>query len=228
MPLESNGLPGVSSARTATYRRVFKSGPERFVASSYVIDGTKSRDAGNTGDLDVLRAGKLLGKITSGGKYAPSIFGVTTVAYADGDLTITAAAATITEIIRRVGATGTVNLVGPATANGVVVKTAVAYTGSSATTLVVPDLNVNAISGSFLVPNDGSENPILFVPDGYGLKVTDEFGSSQDTPIGEYPIEGDIDSSQLVDWPSDTSLQSWIVARLNDVPGARFNFDHIR
>src|SRR3972149_11095699 len=95
------GAPGVQSVRTATPRKVLLSGDgAMYFPSSKVILGANARDPLNTGDLPVLRAGMAMGRVTSDNSYAPSIIGVTTAAYADGDLTITVGAATATEIAR--------------------------------------------------------------------------------------------------------------------------------
>lgn len=343
MPLESNGLPGVSSARTATYRRVFKSGTEGFAASSFVINGSLSRDAGNTGDVDVLRAGKLMGKITATGLYAPSVIGVTGEAIDNTETVVDIAAGVATEIIRRIGSTGTVKIVGPPTAAGTVRAVTATFSAVGATSITITALGINEVqtinfgaaatggtfkigftlasgavvwtdtiawsatdatflsnintaidnllgaglvvataiaatdtdlgfvltfsgagytalpqslvaidaaaltsvttvtvtrtttgqdgrfvTGSFICPTDGSETPLTFISDGFGVKVTDEFGSSQSTPFGEYPISGMIDSSQLIDWPADTSLQTWVANALSVASGGKFTFDHIQ
>ena len=131
----SNGLPGLKSQRTVTPRNVFVGNQVTYLPGGKILDGSKARDPGNTGDLDVLRAGMLLGKITSGGKYAPAILGLTTNAEAIGSTSIEAAAAVVTELVRRVGASGTFKLTGPATANGVVETETVTYSAASGTTI---------------------------------------------------------------------------------------------
>ena len=83
------------------------------------------------------------------------------------------------------------------------------------------------VSGSFVQPTDGSETPLTFIPDGYGLKCTDNDSLSIDIPFPEVPIGGMIESSQLINWPSDTSLRAWIMSRLNDIAGGTFRFDHV-
>jgi len=222
------GLPGVRSGITSSHRNVLRQGEYSFLAQGKIIDGSLSRDPGNTGDVDCLRAGLLMGKITSGGKYAPSMFGVTTNAEAVGSTSIEAAAGVITELVRRVGSTGTFKLVGPPTANGSVASETVTYSAASGTTITVTAI-VNAyVAGSFIMATDGSETPITFIPDGYPLKVTDSSGSSvSSVEFPQVPVGGILDASQLINWPSDTSLQSWIINRLNDAAGGKFVFDHV-
>ena len=226
----SPGLPGIQSSRTATPRRVFFGGdaPDYFPGGK-IIDGSKARDSGNTGDLDVLRAGVLMGKITTGGKYAPSIIGVTTQSEVALAGTFTISAAQAVELNRRVTATGTVTVISPPAANGVVatwteVLTAINTTSGLCT--ISGGLNAAIISGAFIAANDGSQTPMAFIADEYGLKVTDVDGVSVDVPYPRVPIGGVIESAQLLPWPTDTSLQNWIIARLNDLPAGKFVFSH--
>lgn len=223
------GLPRHGGLVTATPRHVFKGMPTFLRGSILQIDGATSADAGNTGDVRYLRAGKLMGKITSGGQYAPSIMGVTTGAVDGADTSISAAAATVTELVRRVGASGTFKLVGPAAAAGTVVVTTVTYSAASGTTITVTAPAVDAISGSFICPTDGSEFPVTILAglDGYPVRVVDADAASEDQEFPQVAIGGEVDSSQIIDWPSDTSLQSWIVSRLNGAEGGQFVFDHL-
>lgn len=225
------GTPGVSSVATAQYRTVFETQEGKIsLPGGLIIDGAKAYDVGNDPDQDVLRAGLLMGKITASNKYAPSILGVTTVAYADGDLTLTTSAGVAAYLVARIGTSGTCKLVGPSVAGGVVQVTSVAYTAVNTTTgvITVPDLNVAAISGSFICPSDGSEFPLTFIDEGDGVQVTDEYRQTRrDTEFNSAPIAGVIRSTQLVNWPSDTSLQAWIVQQLNNVAGGKFVFSHL-
>lgn len=220
------GLPGLSTLRTATARNPIKA-REMFLTAGKVIAGASARDPGNTGNIDVLRAGTLMGKITSGGKYAPSVLGVTTGAYASGGTSLSASAATVTELLRRQGASGTFKLTGPPSANGVVATATVTYSAASGTTITIVSPGANFVAGSFIQPTDGSETPLTFVWTPNGIKVTDEAGSDADVPFAEVPIEGEVDSSQLLPWPSDTSLRAWIWARLNSVDTGKFVPNHL-
>ena len=219
------GLPGVRAPRTASSRIILRQGEYTFLAQGGVINGATARDAGNTGDLDNLRAGLLMGKITSGGQWSPSIIGVTTNAEAIGSTSIEASAATVTELAR-LAASGTFTLVGPAIAGGPAVSETVTYSAASGTTITVTAITNAFIAGSFICPNDGSQTPRSFIPDGFPLKVTDQDGTSQDVEFPQIPIAGCIVSSQLINWPTDIGLQAWIVNRLNEVSGGKFVFDH--
>lgn len=346
------GRPGLRSLKTANHRTIFlQSGPLVMLAGGRAINGTKSRDV--TNDLtDRLQPGLVMGKVTSGGLYANSIIGLTQGALTTSGTTLTTSAAIATEIVRRIGATGTFKLTGPPTAAGTVRTVTVTYSSVNTTTgdititaagvnevqtvnlvtagtagnlrLIVPkpdgtlaltpniawnatdatllsnantaldtatgvsggivataisatdtDLGMvltfsgtgyaglsgptNATSGpwpltsvhtlftsntganvvrttagvsgafvtnSFIQPTDGSETPLLLLPDGYTIKVTDEDGTAQDQSFPEMPIEAVVDSSQIINWPADTSLQAWLVGQLNASYGGQYVFDH--
>jgi hypothetical protein len=144
----------------------------------------------------------------------------------DNDLTLTVSAATATEIVRRIGSAGTLKLVGPPTAAGVVATASVVYTAVNTTTgvITVPDLNADFISGSFIKPADGSETILTLVGDGFGEKVTDREDNNADVPVGNVLVGGVLESSQIVNWPSDTSLRSHIEDSLQD--SGLFVFSH--
>lgn len=230
--LDVPGLPGVRASRTASHRVVLRQGDYTFLAQGGVVSGGCSRDPGNTSYVDRLRAGLLMGIITGAvnslgvaGQWAPSILGLTTNAEAIGSTAIEASAAVVTELVRRCGATGTFKLTGPAAANGVVATETVTYSAGSGTAITVTAIANAYVAGSFIQPTDGSETPKSFMPDGWELKTTDMDGASIDVPFPQIPVGGVIDSSQLLLWPSDTSLRTWMINRLNDIPGGKFVFD---
>jgi len=114
----------------------------------------------NTGDIDVLRAGMILGKITLTGLFAPSIFGLTLNDEAAGATTIEVSTATATEILRRVGGVaGDLTLIGADTHTGTVatVETVTMSNCVPATGVITVGAITNAISaGSCVCPSDGS------------------------------------------------------------------------
>lgn len=221
-------MPGIQGARTATHRALFLQRSEMFLAGGKLIGGVSSRDPGNSPDVTVLRIGLLMGKITSTGLYAPSVLGVTTNAEAVGSTSIEASAAVVTELVRRVGASGTFKLTGPPTANGVVATETVTYSAASGTTITATAILNAFVAGSFIQPTDGSETPISFIPDteGFGIPVVDRDGTSLTAvEFPKLPISGVIDCAQILPvWPSDTSLRAWLVARLNDGDGGQYVF----
>lgn len=224
------GLPGVRTAVTATHKIVFRDGQfTGWLSGGKIISGTYSRDPGNTGDVNVLRPGVLMGKRTSGGLYAPSVIGVTAAAEAAGSTTIESSAAIATEIVRRIGTTGTFKLIGAAVANGPVVTETVTFSAVNTTS---GDITCTALVnhfavGSFIAPTDGSEDPLTLIPDGYGHNVFGPGGTAEDQQFQDMPIAGVITSSQIVNWPADASLKEWVVSRLTRASGGKFVFDHL-
>lgn len=229
------GDPGARTAKTASHRAVTYGGfPPQFLPQGRMIAGACSRDPGNTGDLGRLRAGMLLGKISTVvnslgtvGYFAPSVLGVTTNAEAAGSTSIQASAATVTELLRRCGSSGTFKLTGPATANGMIVTETVTYSGASGTDITVTAITNHFVAGSLIQPTDGSEDVLTFLPSGYPLSVTDFDGNNLDQELPAVPIACTVDAEQFLPvWPSDTSLREWICSRLSRAAGGKFVFKH--
>lgn len=129
--------PGMVTGSAAVHRSVCRAGA-LLLPGGGIIDGSESRDPLNTGDVDVLRAGLLMGKITTTHLWAPSILGVLTVAYADDTgVELTVSVATAVEIVRRIGTSGTFKLTGPPVALGVSRSIQVTYSAISIVTGVI-------------------------------------------------------------------------------------------
>lgn len=224
------GLPGVRASKTATHRIVFRQGDwDSSLSLGKIIDGSESRDPTNTGDLDVLRPGTLMGMITASGLYAPSFVGAITGAYTSGGTTLTVSAAAAVELDRLVGQAGTAELVavGPPSAAGTVAVTSITHSAIDTSTgaITVSSLGVNKIAGTLIGVNDGRYTPLTLIPDGYGVKVTDTDGTSIDVQFARFPIAGVITASQILPtWPSDTSLQAWIRDAMSTY--GKFVFDY--
>ena len=61
------GLPGMGTERQAAHRIVFRDGQiTGWFSGGRILDGTLCADQGNTGNITVLRAGNVLGRVTSG------------------------------------------------------------------------------------------------------------------------------------------------------------------
>jgi len=225
------GTPGFKTERSAAMRKVRKTNTNAaYLIGHKTIDGAKARDLNNTGDTDVLQPGLVMGKVTASGKYAPSFIGALTALHDTSVATVslTIGAAMATELVRRNGATGNITLIGPPTAAGTVVSETEAYSAVNVTTGVVTITATAAdfIAGSFVVVDDGAETPRCLIDDGYGIKVTDQDEADVDAPFCNPLIGGIIDSSQILDWPSDTSIQAWLVGQLNSSESSGFSFDH--
>ncbi len=226
------GPPGISTPRTTAARSLFLHRSENFLPQGRLIDGTKSRDPGNTPDVGVLRPGLLMGKITATGLYATSVIGVTTQAIAVGGTSITVSAAQAVEIVRRIGASGSaaMTIFGPPTANGIMGSELVTWSAVDQTTgIITCTALLNAyVAGSFLGGIDGSQFPSTLIPDwDYGVPVVDRFGvsvASVDYP--HMPVSGMIHSVQILPaWPTDTTLQTWIKNHVGDVGHGVYIFD---
>lgn len=114
-------VPGVQTAKVATPRIVqWTSEGAMLIPGGKIVHGAVARDPLNTGDVDVLQAGLVMGRITASGLYAPAVIGTIGVAY-DGSTQVSVLnTAEATELVRRQGAAATFNLTGPPTAGGVV------------------------------------------------------------------------------------------------------------
>lgn len=230
------GLAGMRAGKTVLHRVVTRGGtiPD-ILPEGRIIAGACSRDPSNTVDVTRLQAGLLMGKITTVVNslgtttyYAPSVYGVTTNAEAAGSTSIQATAAVVAEIVRRRGATGTFKIMGPGSAGGTLQTETVTYSAGATTNLTVTAIVNNYIAGSFLLPTDGSEDPLTFIPNGWPIQSVDYDGANLDVEFGEVPIGCTIDGTQLLPvWPTDASLQQWIISRLDRQGGGKYVFSQI-
>jgi hypothetical protein len=218
MNIPITGLPGVGTARSATPREILAGNAQlaQYVPGLHLIDGSKSRDPLNSSDVDVLRAGLLLGKITSSGKYAPSILGTLSNAASASATSLTVSAATATEIVRRIGTSGTFKLSGPPTAAGTVATQTVTFSAvnTSSGVITCSATSAAAIAGSFVHPTDGSETIVSCLANRWGVKVTDQSGASTDVLEDQLLLAGHVKTANVVNYPTDTSLIAWVKAAL--------------
>jgi hypothetical protein len=226
------GLTGYRTERTAEYRRVRTTDQgAQWLPGGVAISGSLSGDAGNTGNVDVLRPGKIMVKAASGGLYRNFIIGKTTAAYVDNDTTLTVGAATATEIARLIVVTGAavdLAFIGPPSAAGTVAATAISVTAASGTTLTIADLNLAKVTDSLLaLPAAGyTAGTFCIVDDGTGIKLSDKDGNRINQPFPRPLIGGYVDESQILDWPADTSTVTYLKGLLNAAAsGYGFRFD---
>jgi hypothetical protein len=140
------GRPQVSTETLVAHRIVSRQGFWTFLANGVMVDGAKCRDAGNSADsILTIRPGTLMGKVTSGGRYANSVIGLSTGALTNSGTTLTVSAAVATEIVRRIGASGTFKLTGPPTAAGVVRTVTVTYSAVNTST---GDITITALGAN--------------------------------------------------------------------------------
>lgn len=219
------GTPGVRAIIPVEFKNVFLGNWEWYLPGGKLIDGANSRDSGNTGYLNVLRPGLLMGKATSGGKYRPMILGVNQSAYTSGGTSLTVTAAQAVEIVRRVGSTGNLTYIGPPSAAGTVaIISSVAYSAVNTSTgvLTVTSLGANLIAGGLVCATDGTHLPLTMIPPGAGVNVYDSLGTAQDTPFERMPVGGTIEVAQIPYWPTDTSLIQWMKDYLSRTSAGKF------
>ena len=99
--------------------------------------------------------------------------------------------------------------------------TPVSYTTARTTAGVDGDF----VTASIIGDTDGTQTPRALIDDGDGIKCTDDNGTSLDVPWATPLVGGHLDSSQIINWPSDASLVSWIKDSLNNRSGSAFIFD---
>jgi hypothetical protein len=142
-------LPGTGALKTAAVGFVFTGGPYAALTRGGMIDGSESRDPGNTPNTDILRTGTIMAKNATTGMYAPWSIGVSTAALAGAGTTLTVSAADATELVRRIGTSGTFVLTGTnraSTTAAPVVQRTVTYS------------NVNTSTGDITVTALGNVN----------------------------------------------------------------------
>lgn len=151
MLIPNVGLPKFGTAKSVRNRIVSADGYMRYMPVGGIIDGTKTRDAFNTNistDSNAYRdleSGLLMGRVTSGGKWANSVIGVSQGALTGAGTTLSLTAIAAVELVRRQGATGTFTLTGPKAAAGTVRSLTVTYSAVNTTTgdVTITALGVN-------------------------------------------------------------------------------------
>ncbi len=230
------GLPGTKTVREAVPRRVLLQTPDKthLITGGIIVDGPNSRDLGNVGDFDVLRAGLIMGKLTANGRYAPSVICLITVAYADPALELTVGVDCAKEVQRRLLLLGALpqalKLTGPPAALGVVATQAVNVTAIDTGTgiLTVDAIGADSIIGSLVQPADGSETMLGVIPDGTGIPVTNQDDTDVDV-FSNLLRGGQVDADQIVplDAVTDASLRTFIkITQLNSLGDFSYDEDY--
>jgi hypothetical protein len=151
MLIPNYGLPKFGTPKSVRNRIVSADGYMRYMPVGGIIDGTKTRNPFNSGiaaDSTAYRdleSGLLMGRVTSGGKWANSVIGVSQGALAGSGTTLSLTAIYAVELLRRQGATGTFSLTGPKAAAGTVRTSTVTYSAINTTTgdVTITALGVN-------------------------------------------------------------------------------------
>jgi hypothetical protein len=210
MPLENQYMatPGVKQDYVAPIREVLMREPltEHFFPLGFVVDGSKSRDPGNSGDrVDILRAGLLMGKVTASGKYATSILGVLQAALTSAGTNIVVDSPDVaTEIIRRLGASGTFKLTGPEAASGTVRTKTVTYSavgsGSGANEVQTISWSVTPTGGTFTITATKADGSVVTTaPIAYGATCSTTVANALIAILGTAAVSVAATSSTTAD-----------------------------
>lgn len=137
---------------------------------------------------------------------------------------------TAKEIVRRIGASGTFKITGPPTAGGTVATQVVTFSAVNTATgaVTITAIGADAVIGSFLQPNDGSETPVTLICDPYGKKVADQLNSTRVDVFDPQLLAagGTLNTAAIVNYPTDASLKTWLKFALKvTCPGVNFSDD---
>ena len=230
-----SGKPGVLPSYTATPREIFAANRSfaQFIAAPVTIDGTLSGNALNAPYAWLLFAGTLLGRVTATGKYANSIIGLTSAAYAHGGASngvLQTDANTAAEVLRRVGPAGTLQITGAAPSGGALVTETITYTAVNTTTgqIAITPGTADLNAGALIQPTDGSQTPVTLICDAYGVRVADPLsGQRLDTFDAQLlAAGGTINTFVIVNYPPDGSVKAYLKSSLRQTcPGVNFSDD---
>lgn len=164
------GGPGISDEAQFSRKHVFRDGKFDPHPGGGFLAATKSRDLFSSGPIEVLEPGLLMGLITASKLWAPSFFGVAQSALTHTGTTLTVTAAQAAELVRRVGASGSLSIVGPTAANGTARQSTLTYSAVNTTTgaITVTSIGVNQTERIRLAPAATGGNLTLNIqkPDG--------------------------------------------------------------
>lgn len=142
----TTGLPGVGAVTYQSQpRNVFYQGEQfsRMLAGPLTIDGTACSNPDNSPYDWLLFAGTILGRNTATKKYETSIIGLTSGAIAAGAEALSVSVAVAKEIVRRIGTSGQLKLIGPPTAAGIVAVQVLSFTAVNTGTGAITITNTN-------------------------------------------------------------------------------------
>ena len=82
------------------------------------------------------------------------------------------------------------------------------------------------MTDSLIVVDDTVAGSLCIVDDDDFVKCSDELGNRIDQPFSRPLIGGNLDTSQIIDWPADTSTITWLKGKLNAAgSNSFFRFD---
>lgn len=221
----SFGQAGVRPAKLGVYRLIFKDGTYATAPNNSVIDGVKSRDPGNSPETFALRPGLILAKNATTGRYATWSIGEFQAATLANATTFTLTVAAAAELVRRIGPSGSLTVVGSATASGALVTEVVTYTGVNTGTGAV---TVNAMTSAFVAGSVVTEANFT-VPSTFIAGTSGEVVPTDGTHLdwAHQPIAGVVIATNLIPYPTATNstLRNHVKNSLSTLQGNKFIFD---
>lgn len=221
------GMPSVGAVNTAAIGLIYSGSDQpAYKPGGGQIVGAKSRDPGNTPDVDILRTGTIMARHSTSGLYAVWAIGTFQAATLANATTLTLTVAQATELVRRIGASGSITVVGSATAGGSLVTEVVTYSGVNRSTGAV---TVSAMTSAFVAGSVVTEAnytvPATFVDNANGLMVPTD-GSNRLWPNIPVAANG-VKTASLIPWPAsvNTTLRNHIRTSLSTVSGGKFVFN---
>ena len=233
-----NEMPGIGTTIVAVYKPIWKGrGGVQYLPGGGTIDGANARDPANTFSSGIvpnaqasyantLEPGLLMGKITASGFYGASVLGLTSAALTTVATTLSVSAAVAAEIVRRIGTSGTLTLVGPPTAGSTVASQTITFSAVNTSTgaITITATGTAFVTASLVMPTDGSQTIKTFVDEEDGIRVTDVNGNNLAIQFPRIPISGGVVyTANIVNYPSDSALKAWIKTALKSV--GPFTFD---
>ena len=217
--------PGIQGPYTSQPRDVWYSNAQfgQFISPPVIIDGTLSSNPlnvgtpGGPGDFRwLLWAGMPMGRITATNKYRNSIIGLTTGSTTS--TTVTASTATVSEVARLIGIAGgpvSLTIVGPPTVAGTVASATVSATAASGTSITLASNSTTYITGSLLMPADGSQTILGILADDQNVALINDVFDRIDAQTNRIAYAGGtLNTAMIPNYPTDTSLITWIQGQI--------------
>ncbi len=193
-----------------------------------VIQGDKTRDETQTNPV-YLGSGMPMGRLTSGGNYAPALIGVGE-AYTSGQTEITTTLAAAAELVRRVGTSGTFQYQG--LVGTVHTKQTVTYSAVDVGTGIITVTNLAATyaAGAWIQAIDGSEVVVSIYNGenlGYPQRVTQESTGADINLRYLVAIAALVIESKLTHWPAAGNFRTALRAELNSFGNFQFQEQYV-
>ena len=235
-----NALPGMQYTPTqfvSLPRDIFYSDRNKaqFFSPPPAVDGTASSNPQNSPYVWQLWAGQIVAKESASNIFATSILGQSTVALTTIATTIVTDVNTATEVVRRLGGSGTLTLTGPPTSGGTVASATVTYSAVNTSNghITISATGVAFVAGSWIGPVDGTQldgtsSLYTLIGDINGVKVIDQLNTTRVNGYADslYAGGGIINVNYIVNYPADTAMQAYLKAAIRkSVPNAVFSDD---